>query len=85
MKILKPKFWDKRLSFFPVLLMPLSVIFRFFVFLKRNFSKVLKFDLHIICVGNIYVGGTGKTPLSILISQELQKIGKNPVIVKKFC
>ena len=84
MKILKPKFWDKRLSFFPVLLMPLSVIFRFFVFLKRNFSKVLKFDLHIICVGNIYVGGTGKTPLSILISQELQKIGKNPVIVKKF-
>ena len=84
MKILKPKFWDKRLSFFPVLLMPLSVIFRFFVFLKRNFSKVLKFDLHIICIGNIYVGGTGKTPLSILISQELQKIGKNPVIVKKF-
>ena len=47
-----------------------------FLFFKRNFSKVLKFDLHIICVGNIYVGGTGKTPLSILISQELQKIGK---------
>lgn len=84
MKILKPKFWDKRLSFFPLLLMPLSVIFRFFVFLKRNFSKVINFDLHIICVGNIYVGGTGKTPLSILISQELQKIGKKPVIVKKF-
>ena len=84
MKILKPKFWDKKLSFFPIILMPLSVIFRFFVFLKRNFSKVINFDLHIICVGNIYVGGTGKTPLSILISQELQKIGKNPVIVKKF-
>ena len=39
MKILKPKFWDKRLSFFPVLLMPLSVIFRFFVFLKEIFQK----------------------------------------------
>ena len=46
------------------------------IFLKRNFSKVLKFDLHIICVGNIYVGGTGKTFVNFNF-QELQKIGKN--------
>ena len=29
----------------------------------------------IICVGNLYLGGTGKTPLSILIGNELSKKG----------
>ena len=37
-----------------------------------------------ICVGNIYLGGTGKTPLSLLIAEELKALGKKPVIVKKF-
>ena len=37
-----------------------------------------------LCVGNIYIGGTGKTPLSLLIAEELKSQGKKPVIVKKF-
>lgn len=37
-----------------------------------------------ICIGNIYLGGTGKTPLSILINNELEKLKKKSVIIKKF-
>ena len=64
--------------------MPLSFIVLIYNFLKRKFTLTKKFKIPIICVGNIYVGGTGKTPTSILIAQELYKRRKNPVILKKF-
>ena len=37
-----------------------------------------------MCVGNIYLGGTGKTPLSILLANELNKKGKKTAIVRKY-
>ena len=43
-----------------------------------------KFDVPIICVGNIYIGGTGKTPTSIFLANALLKLGKNPAIVRKY-
>ena len=84
MKIFKPKFWDKKLSFFSIILFPLSIITIFFVFLKKKFIKPLSFKIPIICVGNIYIGGTGKTPTSILLAKELSKTGKKPVIIRKY-
>ena len=42
------------------------------------------FKIPIICVGNIYIGGTGKTPLSILITKELMKHKKRPALIKKY-
>ena len=50
--------------------------------LKAN--KPTKFKIPIICVGNIYLGGTGKTPLSIFLAKEFEIRGKNPVIVRKY-
>ena len=41
-------------------------------------------DIIKICIGNIYLGGTGKTPLSIFLGNELIKRKKEPVIVRKF-
>jgi tetraacyldisaccharide 4'-kinase len=35
-------------------------------------------------VGNIYLGGTGKTPASILLAKELSKIGKRATIIRKY-
>ena len=54
------------------------------IFLKKKFTKRIQFNIPIVCVGNIYIGGTGKTPASILIAKELSKQGKKPVILRKF-
>lgn len=83
MRINKPNFWDRKIGFFSILLFPLSLIISFLVFLKKKSSKVSSFKIPIICVGNIYIGGTGKTPTSIYIANELNKMGKNAVILRK--
>ena len=83
MKIIKPNFWSK-INIFSILLYPFSLIFSSIIFLKKYSTRQLKFEIPIICVGNIYLGGTGKTPSSIFIANKLKKIGKNPVIIRKF-
>ena len=79
----KPKFWDDKISFISLLLLPLTLIFIFLNFLKKKFTTPNDFNIPIICVGNIYIGGTGKTPTSIFLASELLKLGKKPVILKK--
>ena len=54
------------------------------IFLKKKISKEKAFEIPIICVGNIYIGGTSKTPTSILLSKELSILGFKPVIIRKF-
>tara|TARA_B100000965_G_C19481926_1_gene708953 strand:- start:140 stop:1069 length:930 start_codon:yes stop_codon:yes gene_type:complete len=84
MKFKKPKFWDnKNLSFLAILLLPFSLIFYFFSFIKY-FKKSKKFSIPVICIGNIYVGGTGKTPLAIEIYQITKSLGKKPGFIKKY-
>ncbi len=84
MMLIKPKFWDKKIGIFAILLLPITVIFLFLIFLKKKFTKVNSFKIPIICVGNIYIGGTGKTPISILIANELSKLGKRTSILRKY-
>ena len=83
MKLYKPKFWDHK-NFISLSLFPVSLIIQLVILLKKKFTKVSSFKIPIVCIGNIYVGGTGKTPLSILISKELSKVGKKPVIIRKY-
>ena len=83
MKLIKPKFWDHK-NLISLSLFPLSLIIQLVIFFKKRFTKVSNFKIPIICIGNIYVGGTGKTPLSILVSKELSKIGKKPAIIRKY-
>ena len=73
MMIKKPKFWDKKTpNFLAYFLLPISKIVSLLIKLKKK--ENLRFpNIKIICVGNIYIGGTGKTPLSIKISQLLIK------------
>ena len=71
MIIKKPKFWDKKKpTLIAYLLMPISNLVSLYNLVKK--SQNLKFpNIKTICVGNIYVGGTGKTPLSIKIYSAL--------------
>ena len=84
MKLKKPYFWDlKKPNFLSYLLIPFSfpIIIRNFLlqFLKKKKSSNIK----TICVGNIYLGGTGKTPLTIKISQILKQEGVKVATIKK--
>ena len=84
-KITKPKFWDyKKISLISILFLPLSLITLLIIFLKKKLIKKKIFKIPVICVGNIYVGGTGKTPASITIAKELSNIGIKTAILRKF-
>ena len=81
----KPKFWDYRKpNFISLVLLPFTIILIINniltnIFLKKNNPKIKS-----ICVGNIYVGGTGKTPFTIKIYQILKSLGYNVCVGKKF-
>lgn len=83
MKMFKPKFWSEKNSLISFFLLPLSFLFQFIIFLKKNFVKKNHFSIPIICVGNIYLGGTGKTPLCIELVKLLEISNKKTVIIKK--
>ena len=86
MNLKKPSFWDlTKPNFISYLLIPftLPIILRnlIFKFIKKEKSQKIK----TICVGNIYLGGTGKTPLTIKIYQILKNLNNHKVAtVKKY-
>ncbi len=79
--------WYKK-SFWLWLLSPFSIIFNLIVNLrisryKSNINKVWKPNIPVIIVGNITMGGTGKTPLVKSLAKKLIKSGKKPGIVSR--
>ena len=84
MRINKPKFWDQKISLFSLILFPFTILVKLIIVFKKRLIKGKEFSLPVICIGNIYLGGTGKTPTAILIANELVKIGKKPCIVRKY-
>tara|TARA_B100000900_G_scaffold251955_1_gene214710 strand:- start:1190 stop:2125 length:936 start_codon:yes stop_codon:yes gene_type:complete len=84
MKFKKPYFWDlPKPNIISYLLIPLTlpIIIRNFIFnyIKKKRSSKIK----TICVGNIYIGGTGKTPLTIKIYEILNALNTKVATVKK--
>ena len=84
MNFKKPEFWDNsELSIWSIILYPFSLLF-LIISLVAKFLKIKKkFPIPIVCVGNIYTGGTGKTPLALEIFKIIKSYGKNPAFVKK--
>ena len=75
-------------SFWLYLLSPLTFIFSAAVRWRKNSyaknpSKVWNSDVPIVVVGNITMGGTGKTPLVKHIASELKERGYNPGLVSR--
>ena len=85
MYFVKPKFWDKKSnSFLSTLLYPLSIIYYLANILKRKISLAEKFEIPIICIGNIYIGGTGKTSTAIEIFKILSGFKKVCFLTKGY-
>ena len=84
MNFFKPKFWDKNgISFFSILLFPITLTIKLLSFIKNLFTKRHQFSIPVICVGNIYLGGTGKTPLCLELFSILNSLNRKPVFIRK--
>ena len=83
MKLKKPKFWDyKKPNLYSYLLLPFSIILNLISKIKlKSYSSNTK--IKTICIGNIYIGGTGKTSLAIKIKEILEKKNIKVCFIKK--
>jgi tetraacyldisaccharide 4'-kinase len=86
MKLKKPKFWDnKKPQLFCYLLLPISIILQLILKIKSKLKpKSTNLKIKTICVGNIYMGGTGKTSLVIKIKEILEQKNVKVCFIKKF-
>ncbi|RPG03444.1 MAG: tetraacyldisaccharide 4'-kinase [Pelagibacteraceae bacterium TMED246] len=82
----KPKFWDfKKPNLLSYILYPFAIFYNL-LFLLKSLSNKKNSNLNIkcICVGNIYLGGTGKTSLSIKLHKILKDKFKTCFIKKNY-
>mgnify|MGYP001195269413 FL=1 len=80
MNLKKPKFWDyKRPNFYSYILWPISILIKIITKLKPRRKKIYK-KIKTICIGNIYIGGTGKTSLALKVN-EIFKKKKNQILL----
>ncbi len=77
-----------RLSPLHLLLFPISLVFRMLAALRRflycsGILPSVRIPVPVVVVGNISVGGTGKTPLTLWLAQQLIENGWHPGIVSR--
>ena len=82
MRLTKPKYWDTK-NFISFILYPLSAI-SYLINITKKLSNKKKFKIKTICIGNIFIGGTGKTSLEIEINELLRKKFKTVFIKKNY-
>ncbi|EAJ0320356.1 tetraacyldisaccharide 4'-kinase [Campylobacter fetus] len=77
----RPRYLETLIS---MALSPLALIYYILVVIKFRLSKQIKFDIPIISIGNLIVGGTGKTPLTKAIFNEYNTKFKTFIILRGY-
>ena len=77
-----------RIGVWHLVLIPVSWLFGLFVLIRRYCYRIrlfrsYKLPVPVIVVGNISVGGTGKTPVVIWLAEKLQSVGLRPGIISR--
>ena len=75
-------------TFWHIILLPLSWLFAIVVYLRKCFYeygwlKSYRLNAPVVVVGNINVGGTGKTPLVIWLAEQMKLAGYKPGIISR--
>lgn len=82
MRLTPPTFWDTN-SFLSKVLSPVSGLVTLATRWRQTFTQPYKVSIPVICVGNVTVGGSGKTPLVITLVLLLKRLGYKPHILSR--
>jgi len=66
----RPKWYHWSIGF---LLLPFSFAFACIMWIRRRIADPKSFDTPIVSIGNLLVGGSGKTPMTIALAQKFKK------------
>ncbi len=82
-----PSFWQRR-GLAAAFFLPLALLFRFLAAMRRalyarGLLHMRRADVPVIVVGNIAVGGSGKTPVVLWLADRLLRAGRRPGIVSR--
>lgn len=79
-----PDFWDRKTDgVLPTLLRPLGCFVSLVSSMRRQATAPWRAPVPVICVGNLVVGGAGKTPVALNIVQRLSTQGLTPHVVSR--
>lgn len=82
------KAWRKRSALFYWVLVPLSWVFALLTLLRQcayrlGILKSYQLPVPVIIVGNIHIGGSGKTPVVIWLVEQLKQRGYLPAVISR--
>lgn len=77
-----PKFWQSK-NLISCILIPFSWLYIFLGFLRKIFTKEIRLPGKVICIGNMTVGGSGKTQIVEFFANYLTKKKISFVIITK--
>ena len=72
--MLTPKFWypkNNKINVISLTLIPVGYIYSLLTKLRFLKSFQQRFEIPVVCIGNLNAGGTGKTPTTIAVAQFL--------------
>ncbi len=79
----QPQFWYQKPGLKAWMLAPIAAIWDQAAKTRLRRSCALSAGVPVICIGNVNVGGTGKTPMTIALAQRLSEAGRKPHIVTR--
>lgn len=78
-----PPFWWTRADWRAWSLWPISGLYAAVAGKRMVSARREKFDVPVLCVGNLTVGGSGKTPIAIALACQARAMGLTPGILSR--
>lgn len=83
MPLKSPEFWQKDNTFISKLLSPFGAIYAWIQRLRQKRAKAYRSKIPVVCIGNLVMGGVGKTPLAVSVAEYFKMNGMKPVFLTR--